>query len=90
MSRDQSSEGSAARADAKKPGVVKMSKEDAMCSALGINMSEHAISGVKLSTAREIEHVVIPNPTAESVDLSDLRGIKAPGERQRKCLWYSS
>jgi hypothetical protein len=85
MSRDQSSEGSAARGDAKKPGAMKVSTEDAMCSALGINMTEHSISGVKQSTAREIEHVVIPNPTAESVDLSDLRGIKAPGERQRKC-----
>jgi len=55
----------------------QIATEDDLCKALGIDMRDHLTPGVEMDT-REVEYVVVPNPTADAVDLSDLRGIKAP------------
>jgi hypothetical protein len=52
-------------------------KEEEIVSALGITMTGFT---AELPRADEDagEHVVVPDPHADEVDLSDLRGTKAP------------
>lgn len=52
-------------------------KEEEIVSALGITMTGFT---TELPTANQDtgEHVVVPDPHADEVDLSDLRGTKAP------------
>lgn len=54
-------------------------KEEEIVSALGITMTSFT-AGLPTSSANEDagEHVVVPDPHADEVDLSDLRGTKAP------------
>lgn len=74
MSPNHSTEGSGTIGDTKVAKTVVT--EDDVCNALGISMDPHQPE-TKMK-ARETEYVVIPDPTSEAVDLSDLRGIKAP------------
>jgi len=76
MAPGQSSEGSGT---IEKKRMQQIATEDDLCKALGIDMRDHLTPGVEMDT-REVEYVVVPNPTADAVDLSDLRGIKAPSD----------
>jgi len=76
MAPDQLSERSGT---IEKKRMQQIATEDDLCKALGIDMRDHLTPGVEMDT-REVEYVVVPNPTADAVDLSDLRGIKAPSD----------
>ncbi|KAI2504571.1 hypothetical protein MHU86_9881 [Fragilaria crotonensis] len=52
-------------------------KEEEIVSALGITMTGFT-TGLPTANQDTGEHVVVPDPHADEVDLSDLRGTKAP------------
>ena len=61
--------------------IPKVDGEDAVFSALGIRTEpHHAPTQLQNSLRRMMEesYKVIPNPDADVVDLSDLRGTRAP------------
>lgn len=52
-------------------------KEEEIVSALGITMTG-VPAGLPSTNQDAGEHVIVPDPHADEVDLSDLRGTKAP------------
>lgn len=68
--------------------IKAITKEDETVSALGITMCEPETPGSKKQPQEDVEYVVVPDPHADEVDLSDLRGTKAPNkahENMSKC-----
>lgn len=68
-------------------------KEEELVSALGITMNqpESASAGLKTNTKSYSEHKIVPDPTADQVDLSELRGTKAPTKgREEMCKFYET
>ena len=56
--------------------VVPIRNEDDLIAALGISINPTPVG--KPGTTLDAEHVVVPDPHADEVDLSDLRGTRAP------------
>jgi hypothetical protein len=69
-------------------------KEEEIISALGISMAESVAPLEDVPDSGE--HVVVPDPHADDVDLSDLRGMKAPkglednSELNQQNLYFSA
>jgi len=55
-------------------------------SALGITMCEPESPGLKKRPQEDVEYIVIPDPHADDVDLSDLRGTKAPNKAHENMM----
>mmetsp|Transcript_34044 Transcript_34044/g.78503 ORF Transcript_34044/g.78503 Transcript_34044/m.78503 type:complete len:97 (+) Transcript_34044:798-1088(+) len=89
MSAQGSSEGSQAADGRGRRGPIR--SEDDMVKALGISLvapPTAAQAQPETDIPTESEHVVVPDPHADAVDLSDLRGTRAPttgAERMSKC-----
>lgn len=62
-------------------------KEEELVSALGITMMEPESTGLKTPHTKPYsEHKIVPDPTADQVDLSELRGTKAPTKGREEML----
>lgn len=65
----------------------KEGEEDPVVSALGLNTKHHNTKNSP-QEEEEVGYDVVPNPDADGVDLSDLRGTRAPGVAERNGMQF--
>lgn len=74
-------------ADDKNSTSNQLAKEEDNLSALGITMMERETLELE-ENQNDGEHVVVPDPHADKVDLSELRGTRAPDKgREQMCKY---
>lgn len=74
-------------ADDKNSTSNQLAKEEDNLSALGITMMERETLELE-ENQNDGEHVVVPDPHADKVDLSELRGTRAPDNgREQMCKY---